>query len=56
MYECKRIAVIQRGKSGNCFRRKFARGKALGVAKPAYFPLALPLSGHAFLERTLWCV
>lgn len=28
MYECKRIAVIQRGKSGNCFPAEICEGES----------------------------
>ncbi len=48
MYECKRIAVIQRGEIRELFPGGNLRGESARVAKPAYFPLALPLSGHAF--------
>ena len=36
MYEYTYTAVIQRGNPGIVSRRKFARGKALKVAKPVF--------------------
>ena len=56
MYEYMYVAVIQRGGSGNCFPGGNLRGGKHSKLRSPFFPLALPLSGHAFFERTLWCV
>ena len=46
-----RDCCVQQRDTRESFPAEGARGKALGVAKPAYFPLALPLSGHAAVEH-----
>lgn len=43
------------GDTGIVSRRKFARGKALRVAKPAFPPRAPPFRAR-ILRRTLWNV
>ena len=54
MYERTYVAVRPHGGNpGIVSRWKFARGKALKVAKPAFPPRAPPFRAR-FLERTLW--
>ena len=48
MHEYAYVAVIQRGGSGNCFPGGNLRGGKHSKLRSPFFPLALPLSGHAF--------
>ena len=42
MYECKRIAVIQRGKSGNCFPAEICEGESARSCEARVFPPRAP--------------
>ena len=42
MYECKRIAVIQRGKSGNCFPAEICVGESARRCEARVFPPRAP--------------
>ena len=56
MYECKRIAVIQRGKSGNCFPAgKFCEGSAECEAR-VFPPRAPPFWARFFGAYVVVCV
>ena len=56
MYECKRIAVIQRGKSGNCFPAEICEGESTQSCEARFSPSRSPFPGTLYC-RTLWeCV
>lgn len=42
MCECKRIAVIQRGKSGNCFPAEICEGESARSCEARVFPPRAP--------------
>lgn len=42
MYECERIAVIQRGKSGNCFPAEICEGERARSCEARVFPPRAP--------------
>ena len=48
MYECKRIAVIQRGKSGNCFPAEICEGESTQSCEARFSPSRSPFLGTLF--------
>ena len=56
MRECKRIAVIQRGKSGNCFPAEICEGESARSCEARVFPPRAPPFRARILRRTLWNV
>lgn len=52
MYECERIAVIQRGKSGNCFPAEICEGESARSCEARVFPPRAP----PFLGTLFWSV
>ena len=48
MYECERIAVIQRGKSGNCFPAEICEGESTQSCEARFSPSRSPFPGTLF--------
>lgn len=57
MRECKRIAVIQRGKSGNCFPAEICEGESARSCEARVFPpRAPPFWARIFGAYVVVCV
>ena len=57
MRECKRIAVIQRGKSGNCFPAEICEGESARSCEARVFPpRAPPFWARFFRAYVVVCV
>ena len=56
MYECKRIAVIQRGKSGNCFPAEICEGESTQSCEARFSPSRSPFPGTQLLFVVGMCV